>query len=417
MLLIKKIRGGINFHKSYQNCPNRMEKFPLSGILNFPIEGCELLVSDQEVVNVGSPLFVDTHGLRVHASAGGVVSLTQKQLTITTDKKNSQNTFLPYGLKTKKTVQELTPDDLIAEVKAAGIPDVKNLPLWKKLERATGKVSQIAVCCLETQPHQQGAHLLMTSFAKEVVGGLKILMAGMGVNKGILALPSQDRIAYQAAAQAIGSEKKWITCQQIYPDYPVETDRLLFYALTKREISISKLPEEAGILIVSARAAYQIYHLFLEGHPCTDAIVSIEGYGVEHPGNYILPIGTPIAHLLRGLFLSEPVIVVENGLLSGKELHPEDIITPFTVSLTIIPAQEENNLSPTLQACIGCNRCYDVCPMYLSPIRLVKNSSSAWENCIFCGLCAYSCPAEIPLLKLLSKKRQPKESDKEEETI
>ena len=81
----------------------------------------------------------------------------------------------------------------------------------------------------------------------------------------------------------------------------------------------------------------------------------------------------------------------------------ETLVVHRSLSSVLVLPKEIREFNPE---CLGCGKCADVCPVFLSPILIketMENEShkelvSLRPNlCIECGLCSYICPSRIEL--------------------
>jgi electron transport complex protein RnfC len=138
-------------------------------------------------------------------------------------------------------------------------------------------------------------------------------------------------------------------------------------------------------------------------------VVTVSGPGVARPGNYLVPVGTPIRFLLEHVGTkAEANEVILGGPMMGMSVASVDV--PVTKAMSGIVVYEKDHADQKHRfvfPCIKCARCVDVCPMHLNPSMLGqlarKREYEAMEqqynlnDCFECGCCAYVCPSNIPL--------------------
>jgi electron transport complex protein RnfC len=143
-----------------------------------------------------------------------------------------------------------------------------------------------------------------------------------------------------------------------------------------------------------------------------ERVVTVTGPGVQRPGNYIVPIGTPIRWLLERCGFEGPAgHLIMGGPMMGGTVSSLD--TPITKGCGGLLVLSEHQLTTEEQMkrfpCISCGACVDACPMHLNPCELGRLAYKGQyepmaetyhlNDCFECGSCSYVCPAAIPLVQ------------------
>jgi len=131
---------------------------------------------------------------------------------------------------------------------------------------------------------------------------------------------------------------------------------------------------------------------------------------VEKPGNYLMPVGTPLSFVLEQVGLhGEGREVLFGGPMMGKGVA--FLETPITkaVSGILVLAKPELAARKRIYPCIRCGECVEVCPMHLNPSALgILARKGTFDpmaeeyhlfDCFECGCCSFVCPANIPLVQ------------------
>lgn len=435
----RNIRGGISLPVTATKNSYSIQSLSDS----FTVGWDSLTLSDGDRVRLGDPMGA-IGDLPVLSPVTGTVRTNGGEIEIHADTAERDDADpIPdgerlFGAPVGKGVLELTPADLIQAVRDAAIPCYESQePLADKLLRADGKVYQIAIAAFDCQPYMSGSAALAASYPDKLVNTLKILMSVFGAQTGriVLSLRGKRERGDKEFHRAIGSFSGKIRVLRVQPTYPANRERLVYSLLTGRELSYTKSPEMAGILILSPAEAVAISDLFLSSKPFTRTLVCVDGPLIGDPGCLWTPVGTRISDLLEQCFAKSSGVLIENGLMNGNVVDRNAFVTPYTQSLTLIA--EPAKFTPT--DCMGCNRCFSVCPMYLSPRQILSTNSDSdsplWRvidlyrsdsrqklnslGCIGCGCCSYVCPARLPLrdrMQSLKAHFSEKEQSKEEET-
>jgi electron transport complex protein RnfC len=177
------------------------------------------------------------------------------------------------------------------------------------------------------------------------------------------------------------------------------------------------LPLDVGCAVVNVATAHSIAHAVVHGRPLTHRVVSVTGKGVEKPGNYLTPVGTPIRQLIEqaaGGIKTDAFKLLAGGPMMGMALPTLDMpVVKGCGGLTVMLEPETAHWRES--PCIRCGRCIDHCPLYLSPryaALAIKHRdyelASKYDlmSCCECGCCAYVCPAGIPLTQYMKAGKQ-----------
>jgi electron transport complex protein RnfC len=94
---------------------------------------------------------------------------------------------------------------------------------------------------------------------------------------------------------------------------------------------------------------------------------------------------------------------VAGGPMTGKAVAFDTLIVNRALTSVVVMPKDIREINPE---CMGCGKCGEVCPVFLSPIvikeALQDNEISSIaelrpELCMECGLCSYICPSRIEL--------------------
>ncbi len=140
-----------------------------------------------------------------------------------------------------------------------------------------------------------------------------------------------------------------------------------------------------------------------------ERVVTVTGPGVEKPGNYLVPIGTPLRFLLEQVGGNvEQSEVILGGPMMGMSIASLDVAITKGVSGVIVMApQKLTTEQQTVYPCIKCGSCLDACALHLNPSMMgqlaakreyqIMEEEFHLNSCFECGSCSYVCPSNIPL--------------------
>jgi electron transport complex protein RnfC len=192
--------------------------------------------------------------------------------------------------------------------------------------------------------------------------------------------------------------------------YPQGAEKMLIKSLLDREVPAGGLPADIGVVSVNVTTAAETGRLLPHGRGIEERVITISGPAITKPGNYRIPIGTPLRFALEEAGVTENVSQVYlGGPMMGQALSSLDIsITKGTSGFLAVTEQQELKKGKALP-CIHCGWCVDACPMGLNPSQLgilARNSEYQTmankyhlRDCFECGSCAFVCPSRLPLVQ------------------
>jgi electron transport complex protein RnfC len=97
--------------------------------------------------------------------------------------------------------------------------------------------------------------------------------------------------------------------------------------------------------------------------------------------------------------------------MTGRAIFIDDLIVNDTLGAVIVKPLIEG-LNPE---CLGCGKCAEVCPVYLTPteikkaldykdVDLIKQLNA--NKCVQCGLCSYICPSHVEITEAVVKAKE-----------
>lgn len=321
------------------------------------------------------------------------------------------------------------PKALVARVAAAGIVGMggAGFPTHVKLAPPSEKpIDTLIINGAECEPYLTGDHRLMVEHAAEIWEGCRILRQVLGARTVRIAVEDNKPEAIAALERAMQDAEGDVALVRLPTIYPEGSEKQQIFAVTGRRVPAGGLPMDVGCLVDNVGTVYAVWDAVVRGHPLTTRTITVSGDAVR-PANLLAPIGTPFADLVAacGGPLGRVAKVVAGGPMMGFAQTSLDVTMNKTSSGLLL-------LSPrcvtqfTSQACIGCGRCVDACPMRLMPSELSQDIEAddidAAErinvmDCFECGACAYVCPAHRPLVQhmrrakaaIMLRRRKPQE--------
>jgi electron transport complex protein RnfC len=200
-----------------------------------------------------------------------------------------------------------------------------------------------------------------------------------------------------------------ISIEAVETKYPQGAEKMLVYSLLGQEIPSGKLPSSIGVAIFNVATLAAIGELLPYGQGLIERIVTITGDDLNKPGNYIVPLGTPLSHILEHAeFTGHEAELILGGPMMGM---PAGFInTPVKKGTgAVLVLDKRATKRDDILPCIKCSMCLQACPINLNPSELgmlaakrqydVMEEKYHLNDCFECGCCSYVCPSNIPLVQ------------------
>ena len=347
----------------------------------------------------------------VHSSVSGTVTAIEERghatrgtclsVVIKSDGKNT----LDESVKPHKSLEELTPDEIVEIVKEAGIVGMggAGFPTSVKLKPAK-PVDTILLNGCECEPLLTADHRVLLEFADDVIYGLKAILKAVGAERGVIVIEDNKPDAIELMKEKTAALEN-IEVVVAKTKYPQGAEKMLIKRVTGRKVPSGGLPADVGCVVSNISTTKAISDAIQKGLPLIERVVTVTGEHVKNPGNFIVKIGTNTGDLLNycDAELGEDITVKAGGPMMGFVLS--DVNVPIMKGSNGIIAVDTDHTVE--QPCIKCGRCMDVCPMELSPLYFAKYADEEnWQgmkeknvmDCVECRCCEYICSSKIPLV-------------------
>jgi electron transport complex protein RnfC len=405
-----------------------IEQFPFAPLLVVPLvqhigQPAEAVVAvGQEVVRgaviakPGGPLSVP-----MHAPASGVVralglvpSLSGRMVPAVYLQPHPGSTQEVLG-GSGCELDRAEPADIVTAIRQAGLVGLGGaaFPTYAKLQVPAGRsVDTLLINGAECEPYLTTDHRVMLEQADEVVRGVAYLLKASGAGAALIAVEANKQDAAERLRQALaGRNERRVKVVVLPVKYPQGAEKMLIKALLGREVPARAFPVDVGVLCFNVASTAEIGYLLPRGEGLQERVLTVGGPGIARPGNYRVPIGTPVRFLLETLGTTDHISVVfSGGPMMGQALSSLDIpVTKGTTGIIALGVQQTGQLDAQREfPCIRCGSCLDACPMFLNPAQLgvlakrqqfdVMAAEHHLMDCFECGCCTYVCPAHIPLV-------------------
>lgn len=424
----KSFRHGVHPPEQKLTCNEPIKQFPFAPLLSVPLSqhigqaAIPVVREGQEVQRGQRIADPDGHfSVAMHAPATGIV----KRIALTPGiaGKMVQGIYIQPHPSSTQTIhsdtpcilEESSPEDIIQAVQMAGIVGLGGaaFPTHIKLEGALKQGHHtLVINGVECEPYLTTDHRVMLEQKDDIMMGVRYLLKGSGADRAIIGIEANKMDAVEALRAAIPHDLP-LTVEALEVKYPQGAEKMLVKAVTGTEIPSRGLPADIGVLVVNVATTSQIGHLLPRGQGIQDRIITISGPGIKKPGNYRIPIGTPLRFALEQVGVTDDIAEVYlGGPMMGQALPNLEIsitkgVSGF-VAFTEAQCQSANNANKEYP-CINCGYCVQACPLFLNPARMgqlaindrFEEMAADWHlmDCFECGSCAFVCPAHIPLVQ------------------
>lgn len=348
----------------------------------------------------------------VHSSVSGTVVAIESrmhatrgcEMTAVVIESDGKNT-LHESVQPHKSLDELTPDEIIEIIKEAGIVGMggAGFPTCVKLKPAK-PVDTILLNGCECEPMLTADHRVLLEFADDIIYGLKAVLKTTGAEKGLIVIEDNKPDAVELL-QAKTADCDNIDVFVARTKYPQGAEKTLIKRVMGRQVPRGGLPADVGVVVSNISTVKAISDAIQKGMPLIERVATVTGEKINKPGNFIVKIGTNVKELIDycGGVTDDDVLIKMGGPMMGFELS--DVNVPMMKGSNGIIAIDTDQTAE--QPCIKCGRCVDVCPMELSPLYFAKYADEEnWQgmkdmnvmDCVECRCCQYICSSKIPLV-------------------
>lgn len=309
-------------------------------------------------------------------------------------------------------VETASPDEILQGIQNAGIVGLGGaaFPTHVKLKIPEGKHCQLLILNgIECEPFLTTDHRVMLEQAEDIFMGIRYLIKATKAPKVIIGIEANKKDA-AAHLESLIPEDLPVTVQVVPVKYPQGAEKMLITSIMGVEVPSGGLPIDVHAVVVNIATTAEIGRLLPHGRGIQERVVTITGPGVQKKGNYLIPIGTPLRHVLDQVGVNENISeVYMGGPMMGIAVSNLDISVVKGTSGIVVFGSQDTKKVDKVYPCIKCGACVDACPLSLNPSRLgILAKFEAYDemaeklnllDCFECGSCSYVCPSHIPLVQ------------------
>jgi len=423
--IFKRVSRGVKLAENKSRTEKPIETFPLPEKVTLPLQQnigapCVATVKRGDKVLTGQKIgdserFVSAP---VHATISGEVSATTTVINPPTGQPVPAVVITSDGedkwaeLEVPQNPEKLSVKEILGRIREAGIVGLggATFPTHVKLAPPEGKkIDTLIINGCECEPYITSDHRVMLEYGEKILAGANIICKLLSPEITYIAIEDNkpDAIEYMRGLVAKTGFKDNFKVVSLKSKYPMGAEKTLIKNLLDREVPIGGLPLDVGVVVQNVSTTKAIYDAIFEGKPLIERVVTVTG-AVKKPKNLLVRFGTPLRNLIEycGGIDGKASEVILGGPMMG--ISQPDLDFPVVKGTNCILTKESRLIKE--QECISCGRCVAVCPMYLLPTALAKNSKAGRydeckeayiDDCFECGACAYTCPANIPIVQYI----------------
>jgi electron transport complex protein RnfC len=306
----------------------------------------------------------------------------------------------------------MMPEEIVAAVQDAGLVGLGGaaFPSHVKMKPPAGKIIEtVVVNGCECEPYLTCDHRIMLEQAEALIRGITLVLEATGAKRAIIGV-EDNKLDAVAHLRAVLPKDLPITAEAVETKYPQGAEKMLIKSLLRKEVPIGGLPADIGVAVYNVGTLAQMGDLLPKGRGLIERVVTVSGPAVANPGNFMVPIGTPLRFLLGQVGLAADRVgeVILGGPMMGMAVASLDVPVTKAVSGVVALEREDPDLARRkVYPCIKCGECLKACPISLNPSMLGElalarqydrmASELNLNQCFECGCCAYVCPSNIPL--------------------
>ncbi|HEY3325965.1 MAG TPA: electron transport complex subunit RsxC [Novimethylophilus sp.] len=262
----------------------------------------------------------------------------------------------------------------------------------------------------ECEPFLTADHRMMVEWPQQLVAGIRFAMKGCGAKRALIGVEDNKPDAIAAIEKVLPADGS-ITVHAVRTKYPQGAEPMLIAALLKKELPAGQRPYQIGVVMQNVGTLAELGRLLPKRQGLIERVVTVAGPGISKPGNYLVPIGTPLRFVLE--YAGAPhdaVEVILGGPMMGRAIASLDVpVTKAVSGILVFDRSAMQKERGKVHPCIKCGECVNVCPKGLNPSTLGMLAAKReyelmaeryhLDGCFECGCCSYVCPSNIPLVQ------------------
>ncbi len=312
-----------------------------------------------------------------------------------------------------REIESMSTEEIIQAIQDTGVVGLGGaaFPTHVKFSVPEGKsVHTLLVNGCECEPYLTTDHRVMLEQAKQLAAGIRIALQALNAKRAIIGIEDNKMDAVEALRAKMPADLP-VEVTPLKTKYPQGAEKMMITALLGKEVPSGGLPVDVGAAVFNVATLAQIGDLLPRSQGLIERVVTVTGSGVKKPGNYLMPLGTPLRFILEQAGASpETREVILGGPMMGFSVASFDApVTKGITGILVLAEEAKHKRSYKEFPCIKCGECLPACPINLNPSQLgILAQSRKYESmeehyhlndCFECGCCSYVCPSNIPLVQ------------------
>ncbi len=314
-----------------------------------------------------------------------------------------------------RDMDALSPQEIIQAIQDTGMVGLGGaaFPSHAKLtvpkER---KIHTLVVNGCECEPYLTCDHRMMIELTEDMFRGIRYAMRALGAERAVIGVEDNKMDAVEHIRARLPADGA-IDVVAVETKYPQGAEKMLVQSALGLKVPAGGLPSEVGVVVNNVGTLAMLGSLLPNGMGMTERVVTVTGPGIKRPGDYWVPLGTPMRTVLDWAGAEDVTEreIILGGPMMGQAVASLDVPVTKGVSGILvfdrlkIEAEEARKVYP----CIKCGECVNACPMGLNPSMLgmlagsreydLMGSGYHLGDCFECGCCTFVCPSNIPLVQ------------------
>lgn len=307
----------------------------------------------------------------------------------------------------------LSAEDILQAVQDSGMVGLGGAAFPTHAKLAAPKefpIEHLLVNGCECEPFLTADHRMMLEWPQHLISGIRFAMQACGARRALIGVEDNKPDAIAAIAAQLPQDGS-ISVHAVKTKYPQGAEPMLISALLGRDLPAGMRPYQIGVVMQNVGTLAELGRLLPHRQGLIERVVTVAGPGVAKPGNYLVPLGTPLRFVLE--YAGAPrdaVEVILGGPMMGRAVASLDV--PVTKAVSGVLVFDRSAIGASggkTYPCIHCGECVSACPKGLNPTQLgllaakreyaMMAEHYRLDDCFECGCCSYVCPSRIPLVQ------------------
>ncbi|MDH4134763.1 MAG: RnfABCDGE type electron transport complex subunit C, partial [Gammaproteobacteria bacterium] len=200
-----------------------------------------------------------------------------------------------------RDVRALTPAEIVQAVQDTGMAGMGGaaFPTHAKLQvRADKPIDTLVANGCECEPYLTCDYRVMLEHPEDLIAGIDLAMRAVGARRTLVGIEDNKPQAIAALRARLPRDGR-IRVEPVRTKYPQGSAELLIKALMGCEVPAGGRSFDVGAVVQNVGTLVEIGRLLPQGAGLIERVVTITGPGIRNPGNYTVPLGTPMRFVLE----------------------------------------------------------------------------------------------------------------------